>query len=351
MKRGLASLALLSMLLVWPSDALAIPRGTQVRVFKRVPSFPIDMTTVLKERKVFYTTKSGNIRVIWRRRLLTRPCKRLAASSEGERGALGIELHPRYRQNHYLYVFYTKANPLENRVERFTVRHNRCRNRKLIVGGIDASSSGYHNGGQLEFVKRRLFVSTGESHDPSAAQDKSNRLGKILRYNADGSIPKSNPFNQPGDRNPVWSYGHRNPFGLTHQPGTKRIYETENGPQCDDELNRISKGRNYGWGRGYQCATRGVGQKPKRPLRRWRQIIVPTDPWWYQGRMDKLSGDLFVGDFRGTLRRFRLNEKGTRILSKSVVLRRDDGIVDVSKGPRGWLYFMTTSTIYRIVPR
>jgi aldose sugar dehydrogenase len=270
-------------------------------------------------------------------------------SSAGERGALGIALDPHFRRNHHLYVFFTHASPLDNRVARFTVRHNRCRNKKLIVKGIPASCSGYHNGGQLAFVGGKLFVSTGEAHQAWRAQSKHNRLGKVLRYHRDGTVPRGNPF---GRRNPVWSLGHRNPFGLAHKPGSKRLYETENGPQCDDELNRIVKGRNYGWGGGYRCGTAGVGRNPKRPMKRWRSIIVPTDAVWYRGRLKALSNSLFVGDFAtGRLHRFVLRRHGTRIKRSRITFNGSQGIVDVAKGPGGWLYMLTPSSIRRITRR
>ncbi|MEA2446369.1 MAG: hypothetical protein QOK47_6, partial [Actinomycetota bacterium] len=208
---------------------------------------------------------------------------------------------------------------------------------------------GYHNGGQLEFVKGKLFVSVGEAHDPANAQDRSSRLGKILRLNPNGSVPSGNPF---GDNNPVWSYGHRNPFGLAHKPGTSRIYESENGPDCDDEVNKINKGVNYGWGPNYQCGTRGEGSNPKGPLVRYSNIIVPTDLWWYQGRMKSLSGSLYMGDYgTGRLHRFVMNKQGTKVTADRIVYDGGDGIVDVTEGPGGWLYFATSSAIYRIVPR
>jgi glucose/arabinose dehydrogenase len=247
----------------------------------------------------------------------------------------------------HLFVYYTNASPRENRVARFTVSHNRCRSKKNLVRGIPASS-GYHNGGQLEFVGRHLFVSVGENHGAASAQDKGGRLGKILRYNKNGSIPRSNPFSTASERNPVWSYGHRNPFGLARRPGTKRLYETENGPDCDDEVNFIRKGRNYGWGAGYRCGTKGVGSNPKGPLKRWTPTIVPTDLWWYRGRIKSLSGSLLMGDYgSGRLHQFVLTAKGTRVKRHRVVVH-DQGIVDVAKGPRGWVYFLTSSAIRRI---
>ena len=340
-----ASLALA--IVVLPSSTLALPRGLNVRTYKAGLNFPVDMSWLEGTRRVFFTEKNtGKIRILNGRRLRDRACANLDVNSEGERGLLGIELHPRFRRNHWLYVYYTNSTPLENRVTRFRVRNGRCRNPKHIVTGITASPAPYHNGGQLEFVGNKLFVSTGEAHEPSQAQVRNNRLGKILRYNADGSIPNGNPFSNVTGRNPVWSYGHRNPFGLTHKPGTKRIYETENGPNCDDELNFIKKGRNYGWGPGYQCGTRGVGLNPKGPLKRWSNIIVPTDPTWYIGRLNGLSNRLFVGSFNsGKLHRFKLNAKGNRIRRHNVIFNSGGGILDVAKGPRGLLYFLTSSAI------
>ncbi|MBA2725808.1 MAG: PQQ-dependent sugar dehydrogenase, partial [Actinobacteria bacterium] len=134
------------------------------------------------------------------------------------------------------------------------------------------------------------------------------------------------------------------------KPGTSKIYSTENGESCDDELNFIRKGRNYGWGPGYLCGTAGVGDDPKAPIKRWSNIIVPTDPTWYNGRMKSLSGDLYVGDFRGGLHRMVMNAKANRVKDDRIIHESPDGIVDVAKGPGGWLYYVTPGGIYKIVP-
>ena len=329
-----------------PSKAL--PKGTKVETYKGGLSFPIDMAWVPGTKKIFFTEKdSGKIRVLVGKTLKQRACADLDVQSDGERGALGLALHPRFKSNGLLYVYYTNADPVENRVTRFKVRNDRCTDAEHIVTGL-RSSSGYHTGGQLEFVGGKLFVSVGESHEPAEAQDRSSRLGKILRLNPDGSVPSGNPF---GDNNPVWSTGHRNPFGLAHKPGSNRLYETENGPSCDDEVNHIVKGRNYGWGENYQCGSKGVGANPKGPIVRYSDVIVPTDPWWYRGRMKSLSGSLYVGGFGDNrLHRLVLNRRGTKVTADRVI-HSGDSIVDVSKGPGGWLYFMTPESIRRIVPR
>jgi glucose/arabinose dehydrogenase len=325
--------------------AHAIPPGTHVEVYKSGLDAPIDLAWVPGTSKMFFTEKNtGRVRVMIGRRLLARPCVDLNVNPSGEAGALGIALHPNYRKNHWLYVFYTNADPLENRVTRWEVIDNRCRRAKAIVRGLRAST-GYHNGGQLEFVDRKLFVSTGEDHNPSLAQNTGSRHGKILRYHANGSVPDDNPF---GPRNPVWSYGHRNPFGLANRPGTSWLFETENGPNCDDELNRIRKGRNYGWGANYQCGG-SVGPNAMGPMRRWTPPIVPTDLTWYRGQIKALNGSLYMAEYMaGRVHRFRLNDAGTRVVRHTIVYDHSGSLVDVAKGPGGLFYLVTGDSILRI---
>ena len=344
--RRTATAAVLALALLWPATSWALPKGAKVQNYEGGLSNAVDIAWVPGTSKIFFTQQGGKIGVIKGGRQLGRACRQLDVASDGERGALGIAVHPRFKKNHYLYVYYTNASPLENRITRFTVRNNRCRDRNNIVTGIQ-SASGYHNGGQLDFVGRKLFVTTGEGHSPGEAQDTSNRLGKVLRYNANGSVPNGNPF---GDSNPVWTYGHRNGFGLTHNPRNGRIYQTENGPECDDELNFIRKGRNYGWGAGYDCGD-PVGPNPKAPMKRWTPTIVPTDPWWYFGKFKALNDSLYMGEHNssGRLHRFVMNNKGTRIRKDRIIYNANSSIVDVSKGPGGWLYFLTRSTLFRIV--
>lgn len=322
--------------------ASALPRGTKVQTYQGNLPSPIDMAWVRGTKKIFFTEKhTGRIRVMAGRRLLARPCRDLSVGTEYEQGALGIALHPRFKRNHYLYVFYTDSSPVVNRVARFTVRNNRCRNKTNI---ITLPAAAIHNGGQLEFAGGKLYISVGDVADPANAQNPTNRMGKILRVNPNGSIPKGNPFG-----NAVWSYGHRNPFGLAHKPGTTKLYETENGPHCDDELNVIVKGRNYGWGNGYDCGTAGVGATPKPPDVRWENVIVPTDLGWYSGRIKRLRG-LLGGDWgQGRIHRFPLNDRGTKVRRDVVVYNGRGRVHDVAQGPGGWLYFLTENAIKRVV--
>ncbi|MGH2805790.1 MAG: PQQ-dependent sugar dehydrogenase [Actinomycetota bacterium] len=343
-RRPIVALLSFAMLLVLPTPvSTGAPRGTKVQTYKGGLSFPVDMAWVRGTKKIFFTEKnSGRVRVMKGRRLLVRPCVDLAVDASGESGALGIALHPKFKENHYLYVYYTNNSPHENRVTRFTVVRNRCRNARHIVTGLSAGSQ-YHNGGQIEFLNGLLYVATGEVHNAGLAQDRSSRQGKILRLRANGRVPDGNPFN-----NAVWSYGHRNPFGLARSPSGK-LYQSENGPNCDDEVNLIRKGRNYGWGSGYRCGTAGVGPNPKPPIRRYSSIIVPTDMTWYTGKLRLFHG-LLMGDFgNGRLHRFILNAKENRVRQDRIVHNSGSGILDVAEGPGGWVYYLTSGSIMRIV--
>jgi len=326
----------------------AIPPGTKSETYVSGLTGAVSMAWVPGSERIFVTEQeTGKIRIISRGRLLPRPCVNLDVAGGSNGGLLGISVH-RFHKKHFLYAYFTNRSPLVNRVVRFKVVHNKCARRKLIVGNIAVGD--VHQGGQLEFIGNRLFVSVGTAA-AGRAQDVGSRLGKILRYRENGSIPPGNPFSEPGDRNPVWSYGHRNPFGLGHKPGTRLLFATDNGPTCDDELNHIRKGGNYGWGPGVACGANGVGPDPESPLIRWRRTIVPTDLFWYKGRMDALSGALYMGDWvSGRLHRFALNRRGSRVRNRRIILNSPGRIVDVSKGPHGWLYFLTRGEVFRIVP-
>src|SRR5947207_4756321 len=106
------------------------------------------------------------------------------------------------------------------------------------------SQNRYHNGGALAFGSDgMLYVTVGESHEPTFAQDPSSIGGKVLRLMSDGSVPPDDPI----AGNPLFTLGHRNSFGICVDPATGDLWETENGPTSDDEINLLRAGGNYGW--------------------------------------------------------------------------------------------------------
>ena len=144
---------------------------------------------------------------------------------------------------------------------------------------------GYHNGGDLVFGgDGKLYVAVGEVHEAERAQDPDDLGGKILRLNPDGSTPSDGPF---GPENAAYSMGHRNSFGLCVDPSTGDLWETENGPGSDDEVNRIEPGGNYGW-----PDQLGPGGEPAfiDPVLDFPEVIVPTGCAVWQG-------DLYFGAY------------------------------------------------------
>ncbi len=161
----------------------------------------------------------------------------------GEGGLLGIAVHPEFEDNGYLYVYQTvDRESVENTVRRFEVdlEARELHNEEVIIDGIP--SDRIHNGGRIAFgPDGYLYITTGDAADAELAQDTGSLAGKILRLNADGSVPEDNPFD-----NEVYSYGHRNAQGMTWDDES-RLWSTEHGPSAQDELNVVEFGANYGW--------------------------------------------------------------------------------------------------------
>ncbi len=160
----------------------------------------------------------------------------------GEGGLLGLAISPRFASDRWVYLYMSGEH--ENRVIRVKYEGGALGRREAVLRGIPRA--GTHNGGGLWFTKGSnpsLFVTTGDTRNSALAQNKSSLAGKILRLKPDGSAQSGNPF---GSR--VYSYGHRNPEGITVGPNGK-IWASEFGENTWDELNVIHAGRNYGWPR------------------------------------------------------------------------------------------------------
>lgn len=173
------------------------------------------------------------------------PISGVNETSEG--GLLGLALHPQFSENNHVYLYFTTAvGGLQNRVDQYVLHDDTLTHKRTIIGGIPAANN--HNGGGIAFgPDEKLYITTGDAAQGRLAQDTRSLAGKILRMNDDGSTPSDNPFG-----NLVWSYGHRNPQGITWD-AEGRMWSVEHGPSGmdggsgQDEINRIEKGVNYGW--------------------------------------------------------------------------------------------------------
>jgi glucose/arabinose dehydrogenase len=273
---------------------------------------------------------------------------------DGERGALGVALHPAWPSQPFVYVYVTRntADGLRNQVLRIKVENDDgVAVRRLL--SVAAGPAGNHNGGRILFgPDGKLYVVIGDNADPSNAQDRTSNLrGKILRLNPDGSIPSTNPF---GTR--IWAYGIRNSIGFAFDPQNGRLWESENGPECNDEVNRIVKGGNHAWGPSQSCPnTNNSGPTPRiLPKYTFASTVGLTGLAFCDacGLGPAFNGDLVVGAVNdGRIRRFDLNAARTGFdAGPLLVLDRPGPVLSLEVAPNGRIYFSDFDSIYRLAP-
>ncbi|MEQ8675706.1 MAG: PQQ-dependent sugar dehydrogenase [Aggregatilineales bacterium] len=317
--------------------------------------------------RLFYTEKTtGNVRMISADgELQTDPVISLPTSAVTERGMLGIAIDSNYAENGFIWVAHisepTARDLPENRIVRFYEQDGVGSDPEIMFAAPLENNALIHHGGNLHFdADGYLFYSIGDNELPANSQDLTTPQGAMHRFEVtdNGLIPAAgNPF---GDDNSIFAYGLRNSFDFDIDAETGRIYATENGQHCDDEINLILRGFNYGAGEGYVCGGTAEGVSLGRylpailsftPTEAPTGIIVydnPAVPEW--------QGDLFFCAWNnGLLRRVVLNEARNQV--ENVVEIDLGGVqckIDIEIAPDGSLYFTTvgenTGAIYRIVP-
>jgi glucose/arabinose dehydrogenase len=278
-------------------------------------------------------------------------------NAQGERGMLGIALHPDYPTQPYVYVYATRSvtGNLRNQILRYTDSSGSGTNRTVIFSA-PASSSPYHNGGRILFgPDGMLYAIVGDGHNSANSQDTTdNNRGKILRMTPSGGVPSDNPF----ARSRIFAFGIRNSFGFAFDPLTNRLWETENGPECNDELNRIIEGRNYGWGPHETCSgtsprdTNQDGPNPVLPKLWYTPTIAPTGVAFCEtcGLGSANGGDLFFGAYNtGQIRAVTLNAKRTGVIGQRIVNLHGSGVLSMEVGPNHVIFFSDPSGIYKLV--
>ena len=233
---------------------------------------------------------------------------------------------------------------------------------KVIFAADPGLAQPLNIGGRMAFAKdKTLFITVG---DRFATMDKAqlldNDLGKVIRINADGSIPKDNPFvGKAGAKPEIWSIGHRSQEGLTYNPLDGRIWEHENGPRGGDEINRPDPGKNYGWpvityGEDYNGKPIHDGITAKdgleQPLYYWDPVIAPSGMTFYTGgQFPEWKGNLFVGAMKG-MHVARLVMDGTKVTGEERMFTEIGArIRDVIQGPDGALYVSTDEEAGKVI--
>ncbi len=333
------------------SARAGLPPGWSATPVHTQLAFPTTLR-MAPDRRLFYLEReSGRVMVFdTPAAAVPRVWATLPVDASFERGMLGMALHPAFPDSPFVYVYYTHASPRENRVVRLRDDHGTGTGYSVVVGGLPAYGM-YHHGGRLAFgPDGALYVTLGDQTDPPFARDPGDIRGKILRYTPLGEPALGNPF---GTGNPVFACGVRNPFGLAFDPLTSIAYFTDNGPTCDDRVERLTPGADYGWGDGSTCGVMPPGAQ--RPLAMYTPTIAPTGCVVYRGGQDpQFEGDLFFGSYNlASVARVHFvpgNSWAVWSIDETFVETFGDPVLDVTLGADGLLWFCTTSAIWRITP-
>ena len=277
-------------------------------------------------------------------------------NGDGERGMLGIALHPDFPDKPLVYVYATRSagGGLRNQILRYRDDDGHGAGRTVLLSTA-ASSSSAHNGGRMLFGPDGiLYVVVGDATDSSNAQDLSNEdRGKILRLTPTGGVPSDNPFDDH-----VWTYGLRNSFGFAFDPQTDALWETENGPECNDEINRIVGGDNYGWGPDETCSgsspgnTNQDGPDPVLPELFYEDTIGITGIAFCEGcgLGHRSEGAALFGAVNdGDVTRILFDDQRNAIASHSVVYHHGASTLSYEVGPGGRIFFSDFDGINRLV--
>jgi glucose/arabinose dehydrogenase len=335
-----------------------------------LPQFPVAMAftsstrVLITEKGGFGGVRPASVRIVESGTLVAEPLITFAeVETRSEMGLLGIALDPDYAANRLVYAYYTHGPSRRNRVVRFRDDgrlSQRDQDAEIVIGNIPADVCGNHQGGNIAFGRdRMLYVTVGDNGcNRCLSQSGETLAGKILRYTRDGGVPGDNPFaSAPPPASSFFATGLRNSFDFTFHPTTGEIFATENGPNTNDELNRILRGQNYGWPY-FECEQSinppcSFDRPPNTaPLRCYPSVIAPTGLAFYTGSRypSAFRGNLFFGDNNtGTLRRVVLDPSGTRIDSVDEAFLGGFGrIVDVVDAPDGLLYVLTDRDLRRV---
>ncbi len=351
------------------NDLEALPPGARIETVLVNMNFPTAITFDPAGR-LFYTEKvSGNIRLFANGQLQANPVINFSVDSNGEQGMLGVALDPNFNANHYMYVYYTcntrdaSCPTKENRVARFVENNGAGANPTTIFTSPNSNSSTNHNGGNIHFgPDGKLYISVGDDANAANAQDLAAKNGKMHRINSDGSIPTDNPkFTGQGALASLYAIGIRNTFDFVFDPiGSGRIFGSENGPDCDDEMNRIEAGGNYGWRSSYPCDDDHPDAQfntnpPLWYLNRNTCCEAPTGITVYTGnQIPQWKNSIFMAAYSpGKLYHYTLNSDRTSVVATTVI-QNVVANMDLETGPDGALYYMqgggySPATLKRIV--
>ncbi|MDZ7879132.1 MAG: PQQ-dependent sugar dehydrogenase [Saprospiraceae bacterium] len=276
--------------------------------------------------------------------------------SKGQGGLLDVELHPKFKDNQLIYLSYSKFRDSAGgkwsttAIMQAKLNGTQLSEQKDIFVAQPYIKTRFHYGNRIEFDKNGyMFISVGDrgQHEPNFPQLLDNDCGKIHRLFDDGRIPPDNPFvNTPNAHGSIWSYGHRNPQGISMNPATDELWTDEHGPRGGDEVNIAQKGKNYGW----PVISYGINydgtiltpftkqEKMEQPLVYWVPSIGPCGSTFVTS--DRYKG--WKGNFMVASLRFmylnRCTIEGNKIVAQENILKNIGRMRFVEMGADGYLY-------------
>jgi glucose/arabinose dehydrogenase len=324
----------------------------------------------LPDGGLLVTERGGKLRVIRNGVLDPAPVSGVpTVRSGGLNGLMDVVLHPRFAENKFVYLSYTK--PVTDTTSTLALARARWNGSALTeLADVFVAGTGTGGASRLAFgLDGSLYMTTGGG-GANGAQNPDSHAGKVLRLRDDGGVPADNPFvGRAGYKPEVYTLGHRNSIGLAVHPATGAVWQNENGPNGGDEINVLRPGANYGWpivsyGRTYPGPRQS--EQPwkdgfEQPVVFWVPSIAISGMAFYTGnRLPKWKGDVFVGGLRtgeipgtGHLERILFNEKMEELRRESLLTDLRQRIRDVRQGPDELLYLLTDAddgAVLRIEP-
>lgn len=324
--------------------------------------------TFLPNGDLLFTERSGKLQ----RYTAAGQLQRIAGAPEvvarGQGGLLDIELHPQFSENSLLYLSYSKPQDgnrsmATTAVMRARLDGNQLSDQQVIFEALPYSNTRHHYGSRLEFDRQGyLFLSVGDRGNRERnPQNLDNHCGKIHRIHDDGRIPDDNPFvDRAGALPSIYSYGHRNPQGVSLHPATGAIWTHEHGPRGGDEVNIIEAGKNYGWpvisyginynGTKFTDKTAQAGME--QPEWYWVPSIAPCGSAFVTGdRYPAWKGDFMVGSLSFQYLN-RCVVENNKIVREEKLLEDIGRVRAVEMGPDGYLYVSIEDPgyIFRLIP-
>jgi glucose/arabinose dehydrogenase len=323
----------------------------------------------LPDNRILLTERAGRMRFVGSDGELSAPLQGLPPiAARGQGGLLDVTLGPDFANDRLVYFSFAEAGNggVGTAVARGRLAASSVENVQVIWRQQPKVGGGNHFGSRVVFRDDgTLFVTMGDRYKQRPkVQDLRTTIGKVVRINADGSVPRDNPFVGRARVLPeIWSYGHRNVQAATLHPQTRELWTIEHGARGGDELNNPQAGRNYGWpvityGVDYSGESIGIGTAKsgmEQPVYYWDPVIAPSGALFYTGQaFSEWQGDLFVGSMTpGGL--VRLDLEDGRVREETRYLGElHERIRDVQQGSDGLLYVLTDANhgrLLRLAPK